>query len=250
MTGPMRKMQNESVKSFDALASRPRFHTKQTTTHLLGNTQIVGARVSQNTTSKPNSAFDRTSRVLSAGHSCNIIVVQRSFWTGPHRHLSRPIFAVEQFPYTDGALFAVAPDALRLLIETQDPVQANILHDDLTDIGAPDRVTFTWPELSSSRIVAQQGQFSVGTNILASHDDAILEACSAVAAKQPQSFAYRKIIIASHLKLVILQQLRAMNVAPHALFPTVDGLGRSLSDLATLKVALANTLSRATPRHT
>jgi hypothetical protein len=94
------------------------------------------------------------------------------------------------------------------------------------------------------------GQFSVGTNILASHDDAILEACSAVAAKQPQSFAYRKIIIASHLKLVILQQLRAMNVAPHALFPTVDGLGRSLSDLATLKVALANTLSRATPRHT
>jgi hypothetical protein len=126
MTGPMRKMQNESVKSFDALASRPRFHTKQTTTHLLGNTQIVGARVSQNTTSKPNSAFDRTSRVLSAGHSCNIIVVQRSFWTGPHRHLSRPIFAVEQFPYTDGALFVVAPDTLRQLIETQDPVQANI----------------------------------------------------------------------------------------------------------------------------
>ena len=150
-------------------------------------------------------------------------------------------FAVEQFPRKNGALFVVAPDALRQFMEAQDPVQASIPHDDLTDIDAPDRVIFTRPELSSSRIVAQQGHFSVHTNILGSHDDAILEACSAVGAKQPPSIVYRKIIIASHLKLVILQQLRAMNVAPHALFPTVDGLGRSLADLATLKVALANT---------
>jgi hypothetical protein len=120
-------------------------------------------------------------------------------------------------------------------------MQAGILDDDLTDIDASDRVTFTRPELSSSRIVAQQRHFSVRTNILGSHDDAILEACSAVAEKQFPSIVYRKIIIASHLKLVILQQLRAMNVAPHALFPTVDGMGRSLADLATLKVALANT---------
>jgi FRG domain-containing protein len=30
-------------------------------------------------------------------------------------------FAVEQFPYTDGAIFAAAPDALRQFMETQDP---------------------------------------------------------------------------------------------------------------------------------
>src|SRR6266705_4946684 len=59
MTGPMRKMQNESVRSFDILASCPRFRTKQTMRHFLENMQIVGIRVFQNTTSKkPNNAFE------------------------------------------------------------------------------------------------------------------------------------------------------------------------------------------------
>lgn len=152
-------------------------------------------------------------------------------------------FAVEQSPHTDGAIFVVAPEALNQLMRTgkEASSQVHIPHEALTDLGAPDRVTFTWPELRSARIVAQQGHFSVGTNILAPHDDAILVACSVVAAMQPGRIIYSKIIIASELKLVILQQLRAMNVAPHALFPTVDGLGRSLSDLAVLKVALAST---------
>lgn len=149
-------------------------------------------------------------------------------------------FAVEQSPGTDGAVFVVAPEALNQCIETGDTIEAHIPHEALTDLSVPDRVTFTWPELSSSRIVAQQGHFSVCTNILATHDNAILRSCSAVAVNQPESIIYLKIVIASQVKVAILQQLRAMNVAPHALFPTVDGLGRSLADLATLKVALAN----------
>jgi hypothetical protein len=76
------------------------------------------------------------------------------------------------------------------------------------------------------------------TNSLAPHDQPILEACSAVAADNASSIIQRKIVIASRLKLTILQQLRAMNVAPHALFPTLDGLGRSLADLASLQAIL------------
>ena len=88
--------------------------------------------------------------------------------------------------------------------------------------------------------MAEQGHFSVSTNPLAPHDQPILEACSAVAADHPpKSIIQRKIIIASRLKLTILQQLRAMNVAPHALFPDLDGLGRSLADLASLKAILS-----------
>ena len=102
----------------------------------------------------------------------------------------------------------------------------------------PDLVVFTWPLLRSSRVVAQQGNFSVSTNILAPHDEAILKACSVITAEQPGRVIQKKIIIASDLKLVILQQLRAMNVAPHALFPSLDGLGRSLADLASLKAIL------------
>jgi hypothetical protein len=54
---------------------------------------------------------------------------------------------------------------------------------------------------------------------------------------QPGRVISKKIIIEAALKLVILQQLRAMNVAPHALFPNLDGLGKSLMDLARLRAA-------------
>ncbi len=147
-------------------------------------------------------------------------------------------FAVNQRPETDGALCVVAPDALEQYIKNQNPDMTTITDDVLIAPDAPDRVTFTWPELRSHRVVAQQGHFSVSTNILAPHDQPILEACSSVAAERPGRIIQQKIIIAAHLKLLILQLLRAMNVAPHALFPTLDGLGRSLSDLASLKVAL------------
>jgi hypothetical protein len=104
--------------------------------------------------------------------------------------------------------------------------------------GTPDFVLFMWPRLSSSRVVAQQGHFSVSTNLLAPHDETLLKACSVIAGEQPGRIIQKKIIIPADLKPLILQQLRAMNVAPHALFPTLDGLGRSLADLASLKAVL------------
>ena len=102
---------------------------------------------------------------------------------------------------------------------------------------SPERVVFTWPHLRPQRVVVQQGHFSVSTKILSAHDGPILEACESISAAKPGDVIHRKIIIAAALKLVILQQLRAMNIAPHALFPSLDGLGKSLSDLARLRAA-------------
>jgi hypothetical protein len=99
-------------------------------------------------------------------------------------------------------------------------------------------VGFTRPSLVSRRAMAQQGNFSFGTNILATHDGPILKACRAMEAEQPNKLLCRKIIIPAPLKPLILQQLRTMNVTASSLFPTIDGAGRSLADLVTLKAAL------------
>lgn len=148
-------------------------------------------------------------------------------------------FAVDQLPDTDGAVFVVAPAALEQYVQERNPSAIEVRDDELVNPAAPSRVVFTWPQLRSRRAVAQQGHFSVSTKILEAHDQSILEACGAVSAQRPGEIISRKIIIKAGLKLVILQQLRAMNIAPHALFPTLDGLGKSLSDLVTLKVAMA-----------
>jgi len=147
-------------------------------------------------------------------------------------------FAVDQLLDTDGALFIVAPQAVHLYFERRNPQLASITDDLLFDSTTPDCVGFTWPSLKPSRALAQQGQFSMNTNILASHDGPILEACYAIKSEQPNKVIHRKIIIPAYLKPLFLQQLRTMNVTASSLFPTLDGTGKSLADLATLKVAL------------
>jgi len=148
-------------------------------------------------------------------------------------------FAVDQLPNCDGALFVVGAAALDLHWANGARGPVNVSDDDLVDPKAPERVVFTWPQLRSQRLAIQQGHFSVSTKLLSPHDGPILDACVSTASDESERVIHRKIVIAADLKLVILQQLRAMNIAPHALFPSLDGFGRSLADLARLKAALA-----------
>ena len=157
-------------------------------------------------------------------------------------------FAVNELPEQDGALFVVAPAALSQYISEKHPAWNGISDQLLVSEDVPDLVTFTWPSLRSSRYVAQQGHFSVGTNVLKPHDGPILDACQAASEREPDKVISRKVVIDAELKLVVLQQLRAMNVAPHALFPNLDGLGRSLSDLASLKAILNRPANTACTR--
>jgi hypothetical protein len=147
-------------------------------------------------------------------------------------------FAVCEFPERDGALLVVTPNSLNRYAESRG---LGAFTPDLFDGDAskPERVCFTWPDSRAGRASAQQSHFSVSSNILGLHDGPVLEACAWNQARHPDLLMSRKIIIAARLKLIILQQLRAMNVAPHALFPGIDGLGRSLSDLASLLAVLS-----------
>ena len=147
-------------------------------------------------------------------------------------------FTVDQLPDTDGALFIVAPQVVHQYFEQQNPLLASITDDLLFDPTTPDCVGFTWPSLKESRAVAQQAHFSMNTNILATHDGPILEACCAVKSKQPDKVIHQKIVIPARLKPLFLQRLLTMNVTARSLFQTLDGTGKSLADLATLKVAL------------
>ena len=149
-------------------------------------------------------------------------------------------FAVNQLPDRDGALFVVAAAAVDQHVQKRSQEPGDVTDDHLIDLSSPERVVFTWPHLRSQRVVVQQGHFSVSTKILSAHDGPILEACEGISASRPGDVIHRKIIIAAGLKLVILQQLRAMNIAPHALFPSLDGLGKSLSDLARLRAAFVH----------
>jgi hypothetical protein len=151
-------------------------------------------------------------------------------------------FAVEQLPASNGAVFVVAPASLSQDIDTGESIDCLIPDEAFFDATGPDRLCFSWPQLRSSRSAAQQGNFSACTNILARHDDAILSACLASAKRQPNYVFSKKIVITSHLKLEVLGRLRVMNIAPHALFPTVDGLGKSVADLASLLRAAASNI--------
>jgi hypothetical protein len=146
-------------------------------------------------------------------------------------------FAVNELPDRNGALFVVGAAALDKYWVDSAKGCVDISDDDLVNPITSERVVFTWPKLRSQRLSIQQGHFSVNTKLLKGHDDPICEACAATLSKDINKVIYRKIIIAAELKPVILQQLRAMNIAPHALFPSLDGLGQSLGDLARLKVA-------------
>jgi hypothetical protein len=66
-----------------------------------------------------------------------------------------------------------------------------------------------------------------------------LEGCVTGLSAIASSAAGSNVLSYFALKRIILQQLRVMNIEPQFLFPSIDGLGRSLADLARLKAAQA-----------
>jgi hypothetical protein len=78
----------------------------------------------------------------------------------------------------------------------------------------------------SDRMAAQQGLFTLSTQISDDHADVI--GCSLHnVIGLVESF---KIIIPSGLKADFLRRLRSMNISARSLFPGADGLGRSLAE--------------------
>lgn len=145
-------------------------------------------------------------------------------------------FAVESHPEEDGALWYFHVNRLDIrLKELGEPIMDDALKD-LNRFFASEsdqRCCYLFERKQKiERMVTQQGVFTVSPDVLANHADIIENAL----VKNDEKEWFRKIIIPAELKPEFLLQLHRLNVNGIALFPGIDGLGRSLKELATLQV--------------
>ena len=143
-------------------------------------------------------------------------------------------FAVENNWEVDGAIFLVHWPAAQLSYQEQYGTDGKIKADVFMDPDAPRALLFWSPERKSARFVAQQSFLSISTNLMCSHDELIVPACAAAAQANPNSVYYLRFTIPSKLKADFLRNLRAMNIAAHSLFPSLDGVCRSAAEDARL----------------
>jgi len=144
-------------------------------------------------------------------------------------------FAVAENWDADGSIFVIhGHTAQTALFQRYGTSPISIRNEDLTSPDSPNALLLWSPERRSDRFVAQQGQFTLSINILGAHDTLIAEACSTARAAKPEDLFYKKWIIPFALKQQFLARLRAMNIAAHSLFPGIDGLGRSIAEIARL----------------
>lgn len=95
---------------------------------------------------------------------------------------------------------------------------------------APRAVLFGRRPNLSDRMIAQQGGFSVCRNIFGDHGEIIAHAIGA-----PSEWElFCKLILPAKLKSTFIRKLRAMNITASSLFPGLDGLGQSVSELIQL----------------
>jgi len=80
----------------------------------------------------------------------------------------------------------------------------------------------------TDRMATQQGHFSVSSQVLADHAALLHAATVDTHPDNPQFFRF---IVKPEQKLGFLRRLLAMNVTARALFPGVDGLGKTVEEL-------------------
>lgn len=93
----------------------------------------------------------------------------------------------------------------------------------------PSRISTVRRTDLEERMVAQQGIFTVGPNLL---DDQAHVVEQALADEGQERFG--RIIIPKILKKNILMKLRFMNISSNSLFPGIDGMGRSIDEFIRL----------------
>jgi FRG domain len=144
-------------------------------------------------------------------------------------------FAVESQPDKDGALWLFHNNRLIVWMKELDEPSMEDIFKDLPAffVAECDRSCCYLFERKQKieRMVTQQGGFTVSPDVLADHADIIERALI----KNDEKEWFRKIVIPAELKSEFLLQLHRLNVNGIALFPGIDGLGRSMKELATLQ---------------
>ena len=87
----------------------------------------------------------------------------------------------------------------------------------------------------SEREIVQMANFSFALNVLDGHDEGIAKVLVPGSPADGPSLLAAKWIIPADKKLKFLANLRQMNIGAHSLFPGLDGLGRSLEEIAYLE---------------
>jgi hypothetical protein len=154
-------------------------------------------------------------------------------------------FAVEKEPDHDGAVWVVHPRSIRDAFEIDEEwprTPADVAA--FTRPDAPQILYTVRNKQLTERMGAQQTVFTVSPQILARHDP-ILEKAHMLDGDPPRH-RYLKIIVPKELKLEFLARLRRVNITARALFPGIDGIGRSMDCGLTLQ-HYGRLLSRTTP---
>lgn len=103
-------------------------------------------------------------------------------------------------------------------------------HKTFLDPSAPDILLAREPATKTDRMVAQQGAFTVCTNVLADHAKILDE----IVPENPDPAVFQKYTFPADQKPLMLHELSQMNITAASLFPGVDGLGRSIAELVRL----------------
>lgn len=140
-------------------------------------------------------------------------------------------FAVAELRSEDGAVWAFDPQML--LPEPSETIRippgTKLYHNNnFINPSAQLNLFSILFRTATSRMVAQQGNFTVCHQILGLHDQ--------IMADHPKGKGKLwKLIIPARYKSKFLSRLRAMNITAGSLFPGADGLGRSIAEFVQLR---------------
>jgi len=146
-------------------------------------------------------------------------------------------FDVDREPDHDGAIWIIHPESIRASNRTD--AQWPTSHEDIAMLQRADAGAALYTiagKYPTDRTAAQQTVLSVSAQILARHDALIGKSYPAPDRRYP------KIIVPKELKLGFLARLRHANITARALFPGIDGIGRSASELARIDAAAVKNL--------
>ena len=142
-------------------------------------------------------------------------------------------FACEQHPNDDGAVWALdvrLDDFSMPSCFKEVPTERDIkkLEQLFLNPEAPKKLCLINMGIRNERMVAQQGLFMVCQNASVQHHDVLCRA----AKRNRTSKRFWKIRIGKDKKSEFFRHLRAMNINARSVYPGIDGLGQSITEMA------------------
>lgn len=167
--------------------------------------------------------------VLMQHHGCSTRILD---WT--RSAFVALYFAVVEERDKDGAVWAVhiqtAVEGMKSRFQNYKPTERGVDSDHFWSPQADERLYILTPLTQTDRMGAQQYAFTISQKVLCDHGEILRAATGAPS----EIHVFTKILIPAALKPECLRRLREMNVTARALFPGVDGLGRSAAELVKL----------------